>query len=138
MADSLTDKTLATQKTIFRLAERDHDLTRKKVSLDSGIHYDTLGTYSRGETVMPITALLKLCDVVPDYLLSRLLAPVERHISVDEGSDGDMDELGREAAGFVADYVDAKSDGKITPIEHSKLKQRASRLGDAVQKATAA
>lgn len=138
MADRLREITLETQRDIFRLAERDHGLSRKAVSIKSGIEYDALGTYWRGEHAMPITALLRLCDVIPDYLLSRLLDPVGRQILVKEGEDGDMDELGREAAGFVAEYVEAKSDGKITPLEHARLKDRASRLGDAAQKATAA
>lgn len=134
----LREKTLEAQRDIFRLAEREHDLPRKVISAKSHISYDALGTYSRGEHVMPITEVLRLFDIIPDYLLSRLLAPVGRIFAVEEGSDGDMDELGREAAGFVAEYVDCKSDGKITPIEHTRLKQRADRLGEAVQKATAA
>lgn len=137
MADRLREITLETQRDIFRLTERDHGLSRKAVSGKSAIHYDTLGTYWRGDAVMPIDQVLKLCDVVPDYLLSRLFDPVARRISVKEGEDCDMDELGREAAGFVAEYVDAKSDGKITPLEHARLRERATRLGDAALRSVA-
>jgi hypothetical protein len=138
MADRLREITLETQRDIFRLGERDHGLTRKVVSSKSGIQYDALGTYWRGEHVMPITEVIKLCDVIPDYLLSRLFNPVHRQLTVEEGEDGDLDELGQEAANFTADYVSAKcGDGKITQIEHARLKAKASRLGDTAQRVSA-
>lgn len=138
MADRLTTLTLGRQQSMFRLAERDHGLTRKMVSVDSGIHYDTLGTYWRGEAVMPFTAFLKLVDVVPDYLLSRMLASVNRHLAPNEEGNGDLDALGREAASFTAEYVDAKSEGNVTPIERARLKEHAERLGAAADKVAAA
>jgi hypothetical protein len=129
--DHLAQKTLKSQLTIFRRAERELGLTRKMVASDSGIHYDTLGFYWRGERVMPLTALLKLCDVMPDHLLSHLLDPVGRHIVSNEKNDGDLSELGREAAGFTAEFVDATSDGKVTPIERAKLVEKARRVAGA-------
>jgi hypothetical protein len=81
------------------LAERDHDLTLKAISLDSGIPYDTLRSYAaRDPAMMPVSALLKLVDVVPDYLLSQLLDPVNRRLEIVSNENGDIDELGREAA----------------------------------------
>jgi hypothetical protein len=139
MTDRLREITLDTQRDLFRLAERDHGLSRKVVSSKSGIEYDALGTYWRGEHVMPIPAVLKLCDVVPDYLLSRLFDPVGRHLSANETHDGDLDDVGREAAGFTADYVNAvTSDGKITSIEKNKLRNRAERLASVAGNAAAA
>lgn len=82
--DPLTAAILATQKDVFRLAEFDHGLGRKAISSRSGINYDTLGTYARGETPMPITALVRLCDVLPDALLSRLFDPAARFIAKNE------------------------------------------------------
>lgn len=136
--DHLSEKTLKAQRTIFRRVERDYGLTRKVISIDSGIHYDTLGTYWRGETIMPLTALLRLCDIVPDHLLSHLLDPVARHLSPNESGDGDLDELGRDAARFTHEYVEAKSNGKVTPIERAKLTQEAERLGATAQRVAAA
>lgn len=131
MADRLTELTLAAQKALFRLAERDHDINRKNVAADSGIHYDTLGTYWRGETVMPLSAFLRLVDVIPDYLLSRLLAPVNRRLEVESEGNGNLDDLAREAACFVAEYVEAKSHGKVTPLSHNILLERAAATRDA-------
>jgi hypothetical protein len=130
---SLSDKTLKAQATIFRLAEHDYGWTRKALATDSGINYDTLGTYWRGETIMPLTALLRLCDLLPDHLLSRLLDPVGRHLATNEEHDGDLADLGREAAGFTAEFVEATSDGKVTPIERASLVERSKRLGAAAQ-----
>jgi hypothetical protein len=126
--DHLAQKTLKSQLTIFRRAERELGLTRKMVASDSGIHYDTLGFYWRGERVMPLTALLKLCDVIPDHMLSILLDPVGRHLSTNDKRDGDLADLGREAANFTSAYVDAVSDGNVTPIEKAKLVDGARRV----------
>jgi hypothetical protein len=126
--DHLSEKTLRSQLTIFRRAERELGISRKAVSMDSGIHYDTLGTYWRGETIMPLTALLKLCDVIPDHMLSILLDPVGRHLSTNDKRDGDLADLGREAANFTSAYVDAVSDGNVTSIEKAKLTEDARRL----------
>lgn len=127
------------QQRIFRLALRFHGLTIKTISLDSGIPYDTLRSYANGRATMPITALLYLVGVLPDELLSHLLAPVGKQIS--DGGDcdgGDLDALGCETAGFVADYVQAKSDGVVTPIERAKLASRAARIADRASKVRAA
>lgn len=40
----------------------------------------------------------------------------------------DLDELGREAAGFTAEYVEAKSDGLIDERERASLQHRAANL----------
>jgi hypothetical protein len=137
--DRLVALTLEAQRRIFRLCERDYNLTLKAISLDSGIPYDTLRSYARRDdtAVMPVTAVLKLCDVVPDHLLSHLLDPVARHIASNQMQDGDLDELGREAADFTSSYVHAKSDGKITPIEKGRLRSQAERLASTAGKAAA-
>jgi hypothetical protein len=138
VTDRIIAQTLETQQRIFRLSARDYGLTLKRISIDSNIPYATIRTYASGEAMMPIAALLKICDVIPDHLLSQLLDPVGRHLEVNEESDGDMDELGREAASFTAEYVNAKSDGIVTPFERSRLASRAGRLADAAGKVSAA
>jgi hypothetical protein len=139
-SDRLATLTLEAQRRIFRLCERDYSLSLKAISLDSGIPYDTLRSYARRDdtAVMPVTAVLKLCDVVPDHLLSHLLDPVARHIASNQMQDGDLDELGREAADFTNAYVHAKSDCNITRIEQGKLRGRAERLASTAEKVAAA
>lgn len=132
--DRMTHLTRDAQRRLFRLAERDHGLSLKAIGLDGNIPYSTLRTYASGEAIMPVPAVLKLVDVLPDYLLSYLFEPAGRLLTVKDGEDGDLDELGREAAGFVAEYVDAKSDGKVTPIENARLRQRAMRLNNSAAK----
>lgn len=131
MRDRLTEITLETQQDIFRLARRDYDLTAKAISSKSGLGYDSVLDYASGKTALSVAALLKLCDVIPDYLLSQLLDPVGRHLAANETRDSDLSDLGREAANFTRDYVDAVSDGKVTPIEHAKLTDGAHRLKSA-------
>src|SRR5688572_11506814 len=61
------------QAMVFRLAERDHGLTRKAISLDAGIDYDSVCNYAKGETLMSAAVLYALIGVIPDELLSLLL-----------------------------------------------------------------
>lgn len=134
--DRLASLTLEAQRRIFRLAERDYDLSLKAISLDSGIPYDTLRSYARRDdtSMMPVSAVLKLCDVIPDHLLSHLFDPVGRHIATNDAGNGDLAELGREAAGFTAEFVEATCDGNVTPLERNRLTARAGRLAAAAGK----
>ena len=139
MSDRIERLVKEAQRRIFRLAARDHGLELKQIAADSGIKYDTLLTYrSEDPSMMPISALLKLVDVIPDYLLSQLLEPVQRHLAANESEDGDLAELGREAARFTAEYVDATSDGTVTSIEAARLREGAVRLGSAAGKVASA
>ncbi len=101
--DRIVRLTREAQQRIFRLAERDCGLTLKAISLDSGVPYSTIRTYASGEAIMPITALIRLADVIPDTLLSQLFDPVDRHL-VKDSDDYCLDELG-EAADDVAAKV---------------------------------
>ena len=85
------NETLATQERIFRIAQR-NGLTLKAISLDSGIPYNTIRSYSgnSGEiTEMPVSALRKLVGVVPDELLSLLLPEGRLIVQVSAGVDHD-------------------------------------------------
>lgn len=86
---------------------------------------------------MPVPTMLKLVGVLPDELLSHLLDPVGKHLADNGNDEGDLDALGCEAAGFTQEYVEAKSDGIVTPIERGRLKSRARRLGNLARAATA-
>ena len=77
----------AAQNRLFRLAERDCGLHLKTISLDSGIPYSNLRGYASGDTIMPITAMMKLAGVVPDELLSHLMRPVGRCVVAEKEDD---------------------------------------------------
>lgn len=111
MEDRLREITLETQKEIFRLALFDHGLGRKDISQKSGIQYERLGTYARGEHVIPITELLRLVDVIPDKLLSRLFDPVNRCIDMAQPMTA-LDRLTRIAADAKAIREDLTGDGE--------------------------
>ena len=92
----------ATQERIFRLAQRDHGLTLKAISMDSGIGYTTIQSYARGEAVMSITSLFSLVGVIPDDLLSLLLPEGRRIVRAPEELNHD------DIADAMRDYLAAK------------------------------
>lgn len=125
------------QREMFRLAEKECGLSIPVIAARSPLHLGTLKGWRDG-AAMPLWAAGALGEAgVPDHLLSMLLAPFARHVGTDETNDGDLDALGREAAHFVADELDAKADGKVTPIERSKLKERAARIAGVARRAAA-
>lgn len=115
------------QERLLRLAERDYQLTAKVLSAETGIPIATLASYRKG-TMMPALAMAKLCSVIPDELTSMMFEPVGKHIGSNEPGEGDLDALGRAAAALTSDYVEAISDGIVTPMERANLKDRARRI----------
>lgn len=99
---NISDRQKATQERIFRLVARDHGLTLKAISLDSGIGYTTIQSYAKGEAVMSIASLFRLVGVIPDELLSLLLP--EGRVIVRAPEEIDHDEI----AGAMQDYLTAK------------------------------
>ena len=124
----------ATQQRIFRLAERDHGLTRKAISLDSGINYDSVCNYAKGETEMSVSALVSMVGVIPDELLSLLL-PEGRvivrapdglnHDQIEEAARDYLAEKGRAhhpdspAGREISDCEQALLDRKIVPLRNA-------------------
>ena len=124
----------ATQQRIFRLAERDHGLTRKAISLDSGINYDSVCNYAKGETEMSVSALISMVGVIPDELLSLLL-PEGRvivrapdglnHDQIEEAARDYLAEKGRAhhpdspAGREISDCEQALLDRKIVPLRNA-------------------
>lgn len=104
LANNIPQRQRDTQERIFRLAQRDHDLTLKAISLDSGLGYTTIQSYAKGEAVMSIASLFALVGVIPDELLSLLL-PDGRQI-VEAPEDIDHDAL----CDLASDYVKTKLD----------------------------
>lgn len=125
-------ETLAAQADMFRLAERDYGLTLRAIATETGIPLTTLQSWTRSNIFararISLPDFVTLCTVIPDELTSLCLAPSGKHVGSDEPTDGDLDALGREAAGFVHDKLDAEEDGIITPIEKGRLKDRARRV----------
>lgn len=132
---TLENSILKAQSRIFRLAQRDCGLCLKAISLDSGIPYATLRTYAGNkgaQAMMPVSALLKLVDVIPDELLSHILAPVNRHI-VHDDDDGCLDRLGDDADSVAAEIRKARSPHspggtEIVDIEEARIRAKALRL----------
>lgn len=132
---TLERRILDAQSRIFRLAEHDHGLTLKAISIDSGIKYETLRSYKGdkgAQAMMPVSALCKLVGVVPDELLSHLLDPVGRHIVQDDDDSG-LDTLGDDADAVAAEVRRARapqSPGgvEIVDIEEARIRQKALRL----------
>lgn len=100
--DRITLLVLEAQQRIFRLSERDHGLSIKAISLDSGIPYNTLRSYASGAAVMAIPAMLKLVGIIPDALLSHLTDPVGKHLASNSTDDGDHDTLASNCIDFAA------------------------------------
>jgi len=138
MADrhSETQHVLGLQADMFRLAKRDHALTYKRLSLLSGIPDTTIETWAKG-TAMPVHALVRLAPHIPDELTSLLMEPAGKHIGTDEQDDGNLDALGREAAGFVAEKLEREADGKVCHIDQAALKSRARRIAAKARAAAA-
>jgi hypothetical protein len=124
------------QADLFRLAARDHGLTIKRLSLLADIPATTMQTWASG-TVMPAWAMVELARFIPDDLMSLMLEPAGRFVGTLETVDHDLDALGCEAAGFVAEYVAAKADGKVTPIERARLGDKARGMAAAARKVVA-
>lgn len=114
---------------MFRLLGRDHAMTKARLSKLSGIHINTLTSWWDGGTKMPLWAFWHLAPYIPDDLLTLVSeAAGKAVVTLDDGGPGCLDTLGREAAGFVASYVDAKSDGVVTPHEKRALNNRRRKL----------
>jgi hypothetical protein len=100
--DNIVARQKAEQERVFRLAQRDHGLTLKAISLDSKLGYTTVQSYAKGEAVMSIASLFKLVGVIPDELLSLLLP--EGRVIVQAPAEIDHDEI----AEAVQDYLATK------------------------------
>lgn len=117
-------RTKEAQQRVFRLAERDHGLTRKAISLDAQVDYDSLGTYAKGEAVMPVSVLFALVGVIPDDLLSLLLPTGRSIVAVPDDIDHDAIATWAETyAGekLAAHRADSECAELLGPMERKKL-----------------
>lgn len=116
---------VAVQADVFRLAERDYGLTRKRLAALSGVSITTIDTWARGESAMGGPALVHMMRYIPNDLMGLLTEWGGKFVGDLESPDGDLDALGRGAASFTVDYVNAKSDGVVTPMERAHLADKA-------------
>ena len=112
------------QARVFRLAQRDHGLTLKAISLDAKLGYTTIQSYASGQAVMSIASLFKLVGVIPDELLSLLLPDGRSIVAVPDNIDHDA--LGQWAEKYVARKMaahrkDSECEEQIGPSEKTEL-----------------
>ena len=131
-------ETLAAQAEMFRLADSEHGLSMSVLARETGVSLETLKSYNRSNIFarakMPLPVFVKLLRVIPDDCTSVITSIANKVITSSESDDGDFDALGREAAGFVSEMLDAEADGKIDHIETARLKRRAARMAPLTQK----
>lgn len=135
--DRITQLTLNAQTRVFRLAQRDHGLTLKSISIDSGINYETIRSYAgnkEAQAVMSLPSFIKLMGVIPDDLLSQLLGPGDRHLEKDDDEDTEYDDLadhGDNVARLVRQARHPSSPGgtEIIAIEEEAIKRAANGYG---------
>lgn len=111
---------------MFRIAldPARYGLTLKIIAADSGLGYDSLRNYAAGETVMPLTAIDALCDVLPDRLLSLLFREGKQVVSIPD--DIDHDAVGEWAEAYASKKLashraDSECGVQIGPGEHQDL-----------------
>jgi hypothetical protein len=122
--DNIVARQKAEQERVFRLAQRDHGLTLKAISLDSKLGYTTVQSYAKGEAVMSIASLFKLVGVIPDELLSLLLPDGRSIVRVPDNIDHDA--LCEWADKYVATKIaahrkDSECEEQIGPGEKAAL-----------------
>ena len=122
------------QERMFRLAERDHDLSLRTLSLESKIPLRTLQNWKNG-AVMPAWALFALGEAgLPDYLTSLVANPFRKHVGTDGIEDSGFHQAATEAAKFSGEYLDCTAPDSemgpdLSPREKARLAEHASRAG---------
>lgn len=132
--DVISRRVREAQARVFRVAcdPMRFGLTLKLIAIDAGLPYSTLRGYAHGETEMPLSALVRLCGVLPAELLSVLL-PDGWAISpaADEVC---PDTLAMACSDFTRAHAEARhpasEDGcAISPAEAETLRARRAGLG---------
>lgn len=121
---NIVERQKKAQQRIFRLANRDHGLTLKAISLDTGIGYSTIQTWANGSSVMSVTSLFQLVGVIPNELLSLLLPAGHVIVEVPEGIDHDI--IAPMFAGYLrgkdeAHHPDSPGGREISDCERHSL-----------------
>lgn len=121
------------QKRMFRIAQDPtrYGLTLKMIAADADLGLDSIRNYAAGETVMPLTALDALVDVLPDELLSLLLPAGHAIVTVPEGICHDeIEKAAREflAAKGEAHHPESPGGRELADCEVVTLNRKAAKL----------
>ena len=122
------------QERMFRLAERDHDLSLRTLAAESGIPLRTLQNWKAG-AVMPAWALFALGRAgVPDYLASLIASPFSKVVGTDLIEEGSYHEAAKESQAFGSEYLEctapeSEMGPELSPREKARLGETASRAG---------
>jgi hypothetical protein len=124
--DPERQEALRQQERMFRLAERDYGLSRRAISLETGIPVPTLKSWAH-DTVLPLSGLRKLVRVIPDDLTSLLFTGTDKCIAPIVGDDGALDALAGSASELVVEHLRARHPDSpggvhIVPQEAEKIK----------------
>jgi len=117
---------LETQQSLFSDAVFDLQMPLKAIADKAGIPYNTLRTYSNGQSPLPLEAIKRLLRIEGfGSYLSRLFAP-ENHALVGAVDDDDHDSLAADAIDFAAEHARARHPNSpggvaIVPSEGRKL-----------------
>lgn len=126
--DRITALVLDVQEDIFRLAQRDHGLCLKAISDKSNVPYNSIRSYAGSgcaTVAMPVPVLLKLVDVIPDELLSRLTQLVMRCM-VKLPAEMDFDDVSDACRAFIAakdrfHHPESEAGRELGPTETAEL-----------------
>lgn len=100
---------VAAQREMLRLAERDHGLSIAVLAKRSPLKASTIKGWRDG-AAMPAWALGALGEAgVPDHLLSLVLEPFARCVVTDDDDGGDLDTAALDAADFSNEVLRARS-----------------------------
>lgn len=112
--DSVTIQLKRKQSNIFRLAKRDYDLDQVDISEESGVHKNSIGNYSRGESIMGLAVLFRLCFVIPTRLLSMLLPRGFFIVRVPDDLDYDT------VQGWINDHLESEAEAERFTIKRGE------------------
>lgn len=115
------------QADVLRLAKARYALSSARLSLLTEIPETTIASWGKG-TSMPAWAMMALAIHIPIDLMNMLAEQARLQLIPMERLDNDLDQLACEASGFTHELLEAKRDGKVTPIERDKLKEKARRV----------
>jgi hypothetical protein len=116
-----------TQADVLRLAKARYSLSTARLAALADIPETTIASWSKG-TSMPAWAMMALAIHIPADLMNLLAEPAGFQFVPIEQQESDLDQLAFEASGFTHELLEAKLDGKVTPIERASLKEKARRV----------
>lgn len=115
------------QTDVLRLAKARYALSSARLAALTDIPETTIASWGKG-TSMPAWAMMALAIHIPADLMNLLAEPAGLQFVPLEQQANDLDQLACEASGFTHELLEAKRDGKVTPIERDRLKEKARRV----------